>query len=167
MAYSQTNTGVAKPYPKEYQVRAGTQEAKNLLGRAFGRSKKERPVIKSDIGRLKDRAVSVFNKFIRLRDEGQPCISCGKYKKLQAGHYYSAGKHENLRFEEDNVNGQCLQCNYYLSGNLLNYREGLIKKIGIERVERLDLLSRTRITKSDRFFIMAIIKEYGEKVKKY
>ena len=46
-----------------------------------------------------------------------------------------------MRFEEDNVNSQCKHCNYFMSGNLLNYRKNLINKIGLERVERLDMLA--------------------------
>ena len=71
-------------------------------------------------------AVRHFHLYIRNRDQGKPCISCGKKTKLQAGHFYSAGKHPQLRFNEDNVHGQCLSCNYYKSGDLLNYRINLI-----------------------------------------
>ncbi len=113
---------------------------------------------------LKKKAITLFNASIRERDKDLPCISCGKYNQLQAGHYYSAGKHELLRFEEDNVHGQCIKCNYYLSGNLIKYREGLIKKIGIERVERLDTLAamnkRNRGKVNDRFKLIEIIEKY-------
>jgi hypothetical protein len=49
-------------------------------------------------------AQQVFNKFIRVRDNGLNCISCDKpCKKENAGHYYSQGGHSNVRFNEDNV----------------------------------------------------------------
>ena len=79
-------------------------------------------------------AVRHFHLYIRNRDQGKPCISCSKKTTLQAGHFYSAGKHPQLRFNEDNVHGQCLRCNYYMSANLLNYRINLIDKIGMDRV---------------------------------
>ncbi len=84
-----------------------------------------------------------FNKFIRLRDKGKPCISClnDKPKKVNAGHYYSSGGHKNLTYNEDNCHLQCEFCNSYLHGNLIEYRKNLIERIGIKRVEQLDELA--------------------------
>lgn len=85
---------------------------------------------------------TIFNKYIRLRDEDKPCISCqapaGSYT-LTAGHYYPAGSYKNIRFDEDNVWGQCwYNCNKNRHGNLAEYRINLIERIGIKRVEALD-----------------------------
>jgi len=81
-----------------------------------------------------------FNKFIRLRDKGLPCISClnDKPKKVNAGHYYSSGGHKNLTFNEDNCHLQCEYCNTFLHGNLIMYRDTLLKRIGSERLQQLD-----------------------------
>lgn len=81
-----------------------------------------------------------FNAYVRLRDADEPCISCGRYHEGQyhAGHYLSIGAHPELRFEEDNVHKQCSVCNNFKSGNLIGYRDGLIDKIGLERVEWLE-----------------------------
>jgi hypothetical protein len=87
-------------------------------------------------------AQQTFNKFIRERDKGKMCISCGqKPKKINAGHYFSAGGHSNLRFNEDNVHLQCEKCNQFLSGNLLNYQIGIEKRIGGERLLQLHELA--------------------------
>ncbi len=111
--------------------------------------------------KLKEKAQIVFNAWIRRRDAGQPCIACGEFKQLQAGHFYSAGKFNHLRFNEDNAHGECLPCNYFLSGNLLPYRENLIKKIGQERFDTLSLLAQSRVTtKNDRFLYLEIISKY-------
>ena len=110
--------------------------------------------------KLKLKAQNVFNAYIRKRDEGMGCISCGSYNQIQAGHFYSAGNHNNLRFNIHNVNSQCKKCNYFLSGNLLEYRKNLIVKIGLEAVERLDMLSTQRITKNDRFKFIEIIEDF-------
>ena len=85
-------------------------------------------------------AQKAFNEFIRLRDKDLPCISCGRYHEGQyhAGHYRSVGACPELRFNEDNVHKQCSACNSHLSGNILEYRLGLIEKIGLERVEFLE-----------------------------
>jgi hypothetical protein len=83
-----------------------------------------------------------FNKFIRERDKGQLCISCEqKPKKENCGHYFSAGGHSNLRFNEDNCHLQCEHCNTFLSGNLLNYQIGIEKRIGGERLLQLHELA--------------------------
>jgi hypothetical protein len=81
-----------------------------------------------------------FNAWVRARDAGKPCISCGRHHQGQwhAGHYRSVGSEPALRFEPDNVHLQCQPCNTHLSGNLIPYRINLIKKIGLERVEWLE-----------------------------
>lgn len=81
----------------------------------------------------------LFNAHIRQRDKDLPCISCGCYVEVgQAGHYKSVGSHPELRFNLDNVHKQCEKCNIELSGNIENYRIGLIKRIGLSRVEALE-----------------------------
>jgi len=72
----------------------------------------------------------IFNKFIRLRDEGKPCISCGEYKELQAGHFFAVGGYAGLRFDEDNVHGECSKCNCFDESHLISYSENLKEKIG-------------------------------------
>ena len=80
-----------------------------------------------------------FNAFIRERDHGQPCISCGiTYGKMEAGHYKTTGHAPELRFEALNCHLQCSQCNNSKSGNIAAYRIGLIRKIGFEGVEWLE-----------------------------
>lgn len=96
--------------------------------------------LKSRADHLKD-TQQAFNAWIRARDAGQPCISCGTTADVQycAGHYRTTAAAPELRFEPLNVNLQCNRnCNMGKSGNLLGYRPGLIKKIGIEAVEWLE-----------------------------
>lgn len=84
-----------------------------------------------------------FNRFIRARDGKDCCISCGiKHSesgvlhghKFDCGHYRSVGSMPSLRFEEMNAHSQCVKCNRNLSGNIVDYRIGLINKIGIDNV---------------------------------
>ena len=115
------------------------------------------------VAQLKKIAVAHFHKWIRARDKSQPCISCGKYTTLQAGHYFSAGLHPLLKFEEDNVNGQCIQCNYFNHGNESMYSISLKLKLGTERFERLNLkhaIGKRSRFKWDRFSLIDIIEKY-------
>lgn len=104
------------------------------------REKKEmKEKIKTRSDHLKD-LQKIFNKWIRLSKD-QACISCGtdlRGRKFDAGHYRSVGNTPSLRFEPDNVFPQCVYCNQYLSGNPIEYRIRLVKKIGIDRVEWLE-----------------------------
>ena len=88
----------------------------------------------------------IFNKYIRLRDKNELCISCQKPpKKQNAGHYFSSGGHSNVRFDENNVHLQCEHCNTFLSGNLLNYQIEIEKRIGAEKL--IELQEKAHVVK--------------------
>jgi hypothetical protein len=97
----------------------------------------------NDTGLWKKKAQTEFNKYIRLRDHDQPCISCqkgaGLSGKWNAGHYYTVGARGDLRFNEDNCHKQCEHCNSYNSGNIALYTPNLIAKIGIDRFNDLSV----------------------------
>ncbi len=114
---------------------------------AIARKKKESRQHKEKLEAIKPKseyfreAQRVFNQYIRLRDANLGCISCGNHLSNQyaAGHFRTVGSAPNLRFDERNVHKQCNRyCNMELSGNILNYRAGLIAKIGLEEVEKLE-----------------------------
>lgn len=125
----------------------GREKARQLAEKQKRKeAKEERLSIRERKDRLKNRtkwlseAQDIFNAFIRKRDEELPCISCGRMNVIQwhAGHYKTRKAHPELRFDEANVHKQCSQCNDHDSGNISAYKPNLIKKIGIEEVERLD-----------------------------
>lgn len=104
---------------------------------------KKQPKIKTKtiltIAQLKKKVQRAVNAHIRLRDKDEPCISCQrKVDDKDAGHYIAQGSSGALRYHLDNLSGQCLSCNRFKHGNLIEYRQGLIKKIGKERVEWLE-----------------------------
>ena len=127
----------------ECQVAFATAHAKKV---AAVREKRERQALREAKERTRPRsfwfkeAQKWFNKFIRLRDEKFSCISCGRHHQGQyhAGHYRTVGAAPELRFDERNVHKQCAPCNNHLSGNIINYRAGLIERYGIEAVEYLE-----------------------------
>jgi hypothetical protein len=89
-----------------------------------------------------------FQKWCRIRDEKEPCISCGTTEaKWDGGHYLKAEIYSGVIFDERNVNKQCSYCNQYLDGNTAAYRQGLIKKIGLDQVIALENLANETRTK--------------------
>jgi hypothetical protein len=117
---------------------------------------------------LKKELTEHFNKYIRLRDTDSNgvgrCISCGAVINLggfDAGHFlpttYSA-----TRFDEQNVHGQCKQCNYYKHGNLTMYGEGLVRKIGAQAVDELKM-RKNNVVKLQRIHLELLIAEYRQK----
>lgn len=110
------------------------------------REKEQRKADRAQRERLKPRskwmaeAQAAFNRYVRLRDAWLPCISCDRYHQgaWDAGHYLTTGARPELRFDESNVHKQCVPCNQHLHGNLVLYRLGLSRRIGVEAVERLE-----------------------------
>jgi len=119
-------------------IECGVQLAKDKL------AKKQKADFKAkDVKTLRKKAQELFNKYIRLRDAEDGCISCDKTKdwagQWHASHFMTVGANPELRFNEDNAHKSCSVCNNYLSGNLANYRKRLEKKIGLERLEALEV----------------------------
>ena len=140
-----------------------------LKDQAIKKAKRKRTQYNKDtetVQQLMKRAQKVFNLFIRERDKGMQCISCNTILKgkFDAGHYVSSGSCKALTFDEKNVHGQCVACNQHKHGNLINYREGLIERIGIVWVQHLELRRHDSI-KYTRNELQQIITEYKQKVK--
>lgn len=151
--------------------------AKQLAKQAAAREKKDRAEFKERKAKLKripdliKEAQTVFNKWIRTRDEKEPCISCGApppdlsglHAGRDAGHYRSTGSASHLRFHEDNCHAQCVKCNQWRSGNAVDYRIGLVARIGLPRVEALEASNDPR--KWERDELIAIRATYTAKLK--
>lgn len=107
---------------------------------------------------LKRKLWKRFSLFIRNRDKGV-CFTCNRQcegKGYHAGHFIpkSVGGIA-LYFNEDNVHGQCYNCNINLGGNQWEYG----KRLGEEKVTKLMKLKQniTKWTEQD----------YLEKIKFY
>lgn len=163
-----------QPFTPTYSSLQATCPAPQCLiayGRLIERKKATREIrqmrenIKS-VSQYRNELQKVFNEYIRLRDAKQPCISCAKPLpvKYDAGHFYSVGSYPNLRFNEDNVHGQCVECNQHRHGNLLEYAPRLNDRIGFERASKL-MAKRNEPLKLSLNEIKEKIKEYKWKVK--
>jgi len=92
----------------------------------------------------KSEAQTAFNRYVRLRDAGMPCISCGRLPAqkyggtMDCGHYRTRGAAAHLAFNLHNTAAQCVQCNRDRSGAQKAFEQGLIERIGLEKVEALN-----------------------------
>lgn len=130
--------------------------------RAQTRARKEKIKTLPD---LKREAQQAFNAYIRERDRqaGHPCISSGRPldwsgNGVDAGHYRSVGAAPHLRYDERNCHAQSKQDNRYGAGRAVEYRIGLIARIGIAEVERLE--SDNAVKKWTREELIAIKEKY-------
>ena len=124
-------------YGQSEKGRATTRKALADVERREIKVRKEK--LKSRADHLKDTQIA-FNAWVRERDAELPCISCGRHHqgKYDAGHYRTVGSNPALRFEPLNCHRQCSPCNTQLSGNIVNYRIALVKRIGAEQVDWLE-----------------------------
>lgn len=105
------------------------------------------------------KAEAAVRRYVRIRDEQDPCISCGASilevesgPRLtggywDAGHYHSKGSVPALRFNTWNIHKQCKICNggenrhrnsYKNSSVRKGYTAGLRQKVGQARLDWLD-----------------------------
>lgn len=119
---------------------------------------------------LKAEAQRAFNAYIRRRDAGKPCICCGLPLSAgdvgglyDCGHYRSVGSAPHLRYDERNAHAQRKQCNRWGAGRAVDYRIGLIARIGLEAVEALEQDNAPRKWARDE--LVAIRDEYRKRVK--
>lgn len=108
-------------------------------------AKESRKVIRMKLETMKplsywaDKTQRAVNAYIRELRKGMPCISCGKHRTVyDVGHYRSRGASPATRYVHENLWLQCIPCNQHKSGNAIEYRINLVKKIGLERVEWLE-----------------------------
>lgn len=146
---------------------ARSVKAKNTQERA---QFKERKAKLKRIPDLIKEAQTAFNAFIRERDRDQTCICCGKPLgdgdiggRFDCGHYRSTGSAAHLRFDERNAHGQRKACNRWGAGRAVDYRIGLVARLGLDVVEALEASNESH--KWDRDELIAIKALYVEKLK--
>lgn len=108
-------------YAKEKQKAKQWQKEKKEI--------KEKLMTKSDYEKLLQKEI---NTIVRLIDKGFICISSGKplNDKFDAGHFYSVGSNPSLRFNLLNIYAQSVYANQYLSGDQINFINGINENYG-------------------------------------
>jgi hypothetical protein len=160
--------------PRSSFARACCQRCATKVVNADKKAEKEsfkaRKAAIETIPQLIKEAQHAFNAFIRERDKDKPCICCGKPLTsdsvgglFDCGHYRSTGSASHLRFDERNAAGQRKHCNRYGAGRAVDYRIGLIARIGVEAVEALE--ADNTPVKWDRDVLRQIIVIYRAKLR--
>lgn len=162
-----------------------SDEGKSVLNSSINRAKvKVKKKIKTDnfkkkiewrnenksLKKLVNDARLVFQRYIRLRDDKRPCISCGTFyaDTFDGGHYLKAGIYTGMIFDEMNVHKQCRACNRFQHGNEAKYRIGLLNRYDSEIVNRLEGNSNFRRDyKFTRYELTGIKKLYNLKIKEF
>lgn len=113
---------------------------------------------------LKKRVWELFSKYIRLKYSDWrgycTCVTCGvvkPYTQLQAGHFIP-GRHNKVLFDERNVHPQCYSCNVCKHGDLLNYRDFMVKTYGEDVINEL-----RQLDKEDKQFTIPELVELRER----
>jgi hypothetical protein len=125
------------------EIKAATEKNQKKATREERAKDKTKREAMQGLPELKAKAQTAFNAYIRARDMGKPCISCGKPLTTEpntydCGHYRSVGSAPHMRYVEDNAHGQCKHCNRHLAGNHVAYRLGLVDRIGAAAVELIE-----------------------------
>jgi hypothetical protein len=128
-------------------------------------TKQRKEAIKS-LPELAREAQTVVNKYVRLRDINEGCISCDKPPtwagQWHASHFYSRGHSSYLRFNLLNIHKSCSVCNSHLSGNIGAYRPWLIEKIGQAKYDWLEA-NKSRLAEHDREYLVRIKKVFAKR----
>ena len=129
-----------------------------------------------------EKEVRDYKRLSELKN-GSGCISCGRSQQevigtegwkpggaFDAGHYHGKGARPNLRLEPDNIWLQCKSCNsgsanYAKKAATVSkqFKENLIARIGLSRVEELDADDNARHWSDEE--LIEIASTYKQKVK--
>lgn len=147
---------------KSKQIKAQTQRRKKQ------ETKEAKESLKT-LNQYENDAKKYFQKFVRLRDKGLPCISCGSNTKdVDGGHFKKAEIYSGLIFDERNCHSQCRKCNRFLGGNEGEYRIGLVVRYGEEYVKKIEedsvILRNYKYTKQE---LIEIKNKYKQLIKDY
>lgn len=107
---------------------------------------------------LKKELDRLFSLYIRFRFPKE-CYTCRKTEvTLQCGHFIPR-QYLATRWSEDNCRPQCVGCNIYGNGKILDFEERLKRELGESRVEELKA-SRHQTVKLSTLW-------YEEQIQKY
>lgn len=123
-----------------------------------------------NIPKLKKKLDLIFGSYIRARDKDHTgwavCCTCDKPCRdgnVNAGHYISRG-FLRTRYEETNVNAQCVNCNNWMGGRADDHERFIAEKYGQEEVDRLRAIKVTEGFKFTKDDYLELIEKYKTKL---
>ena len=122
------------------------------------------------ISKLKKKLDKLFSEYIRRRNADHlgrvKCFTCGDekhWKEQQAGHFQSRS-HHSTRWDEVNVQVQCVKCNMYRQGEQYKFGMYLDQRFGDGTAEELEYRAKT-IVKLNRVDYDEAIERYKQKIR--
>jgi hypothetical protein len=127
-------------------------------------------VKKKSLSKLQENLWKVFSEWIRRRDSDEygivKCFTCGKkshWKEMQAGHFITR-KQSATKYDEVNVQVQCVSCNIFGQGMQFIFGRNLDLKYGEGTADQLEFKSKL-MCKRDRFDYEMMIDDVKQKIK--
>ena len=121
------------------------------------------------ISKLKKKLDVLFSQYIRRRNADHlgrvKCFTCGvekHWKEQQAGHFQSRS-HHSTRWDEVNVQIQCVKCNMFRQGEQYKFGLYLDDRFGDGTAEELENRAKT-IVKLNRVDYEEAIERYKQKI---
>lgn len=131
----------ARPLQSVCSPRCAARKVKQDKAEERAQIKTRREAVKNRVQWLAE-CQAIANKYARIRDAGDGCISCDKPAswggQWHGSHFRSVGAASAVRLNLWNIHKACSVCNHHLSGNVAAYRPRLVEKIGAARVEWLE-----------------------------
>ena len=125
----------------DHAILFANNKTKARKAKAWRTEKKARKDKSKTLAQWLNELQVIVNKYVRLRDRNEGCISCDKPStwggQWHCSHYFSRGHSSSLRFNLWNMHKSCSVCNSHLSGNIGEYTPRIISKIGEARYEYL------------------------------
>jgi hypothetical protein len=66
---------------------------------------------------------------------------------MQGGHFVP-GRRQSILFIEENIHVQCISCNNYLSGNVMEYERFMVRTYGQDAVDEIRALKNVVVSHS-------------------
>lgn len=127
--------------------------------------KKEKVKTKKAFSRstLIKEADRVFSIFIRERDRGKPCVTCGAlWEENHQNWHFASRRHLNTRWMEKNANWQCPKCNLWWAGEQFKHWLAIDKMYWLWTAEQIMRLAQDTSKTTDDEILMHIRYYYSE-----
>lgn len=151
---------LAKSKEKEVKER---QKTKIVKRKELAKDKK-----RFSRSKLTAEADRVFSIYIRKRDAGKPCITCGaNWEENHQNWHFASRRHLNTRWIEKNANGQCPKCNLWGAGEQFKHGQAIDTLYGQWTAEQIMRLAQDTSKTTDEEILgyiriyYVLLSEYG------